>query len=105
MANCRQTKVGIVVEFCRLDGRPGLRFLVSDYRIGFTPTIDMFLRVLTYIGVDSIAEGLARAESHSCTVASGIEDVGEEIQITHLVSPTGDRFGLIVNPYFKVDSN
>lgn len=33
----------------------------------------------------------------------GIEDVGEGIMITHLVSPKGDRFGLIVNPYFKVD--
>lgn len=60
---------------------------------------------MTYIDVNSIAEGLARAEAHGCTVVSGIADVGEGISITHLMSPTGDRFGLIVNPHFKVDSN
>lgn len=51
------------------------------------------------------AEGLARAEAHGCTVVSGIEDLGEGISIAHLMSPSGDRFGLIVNPHFKVDSS
>lgn len=80
-------------------------FNVGGYEIGLNPGADMSFGPVTYIGVDSIAEGLARAEAHGCTVVSGIEDVGEGISITHLVSPTGDRFGLIVNPHFKVDSN
>lgn len=80
-------------------------FLVGGYEIGINPGADVSLGPVTYIGVDSIEEGLARAEEHGCTVVSGIEDVGEGIMITHLLSPTGDRFGLIVNPHFKVDSD
>jgi predicted enzyme related to lactoylglutathione lyase len=78
-------------------------FNVGGYEIGLNPGADMSLGAVTYIGVYSIDEGLVRAEAHGCTVVSGIEDVGEGISITHLVSPTGDRFGLILNPHFKVD--
>ena len=79
-------------------------FLVGGYEIGLNPGADLAFGPVTYIGVDSIAEGLARAESHGSTVVSPIEDVGEGISIVHLLSPTGERFGLIVNPHFKVDS-
>jgi predicted enzyme related to lactoylglutathione lyase len=78
-------------------------FQVGGYEVGLNPGADMALGPVTYMGVDSIAEGLVRAEAHGCTVVSGIEDVGEGIAITHLLSPTGERFGLIVNPHFSVD--
>lgn len=80
-------------------------FLVGGYEIGLNPGADISLGPVTYIGVDSISEGLARAEANGCTVVSGIEDVGGGIMIAHLVSPTGDRFGLILNSHFKVDSD
>lgn len=80
-------------------------FNVGGYEIGLNPGAEMALGAVTYIGVDSIVDGLARAKAHGSTVISGIEDVGEGISITHLVSPTGDRFGLIVNPHFKVDND
>lgn len=70
-----------------------------------TPGAEKSLERVAHFGVDSIAKGLSRAEAHGCSVVSGIEDVDEGISIAHLVSPTGDRFGLIVNPHFKVDSN
>ena len=78
-------------------------FLVGGYEIGLNPGAEMELGPVTYIGVDSIAEGLARAEAHGSTVVSPIEDVGEGISILHLLSPTGERFGLIYNPHYKVD--
>lgn len=79
-------------------------FQVGDDELGFNPGADMSLGAVTYIGVDSMVEGLARAEAQKCTVVSGIEDVGGGILIAHLLSPTGDRFGLIENPHSKVDS-
>lgn len=79
-------------------------FNVGGYEIGLNPGADIGFGPVTYIGVDSIEEGLARAEANDSTVVSGIEDVGEGIKIVHLVSPTGERFGLIYNPHFKVDS-
>jgi predicted enzyme related to lactoylglutathione lyase len=80
-------------------------FHVGDDEIGLNPGADMSFGPVTYFGIDSITEGLARAEANGCTVVSGIEDVGEGIMITHLLSPTGDRFGLIMSPHFKVDSD
>lgn len=44
---------------------------------------------------------LDEAKSGGASNVTDIGDVGGGIQIAHLVSPTGDRFGLIVNPHFK----
>lgn len=74
-------------------------FSVGGYEIGLNPGADTLFGPVTYIGVDSVEEGLARAEAQGSTVVSGIEDVGEGIKIVHLMSPTGDRFGLIYNPH------
>lgn len=74
-------------------------FHVGDDELGLNPGAEMEFGPVTYIGVDSIAEGLARAEAHGSTVVSPIEDVGEGIEIVHLVSPAGERFGLIFNPH------
>jgi predicted enzyme related to lactoylglutathione lyase len=78
-------------------------FLAGGYEIGLNPGAEMAFGPVTYIGVDSIEEGLSRAQAHGSTVVSGIENVGDGISVVHLVSPTGERFGLIVNPHFKVD--
>lgn len=80
-------------------------FQIGEDELGLNPGAEVSLGAVTYIGVDSVEEGLARAEAQGSTVVSGIEDVGEGIKIVHLVSPMGDRFGLIFNPHSKVDSN
>ncbi len=77
---------------------------VGGYEIGLNPGAEMALGAVTYIGVDSIADGVAKAKAGGATVVSDIEDVGDGIQIVHMLSPTGDRFGLIVNPTFKAES-
>ncbi len=79
-------------------------FQVGGHEIGFNPGADMAYGPVTYLGVDSIQDGLAKAESLGSTVVSPIEDVGMGILIVHLMSPTGDRFGLIFNPHSEVDS-
>lgn len=78
---------------------------MGGYEIRLNPGADVSLGPVTYIGVDSIAEGLTRAEAHGCTVFFGIEDAGEGIMITHGVLRKGGRFGSIPNPYFKVDGH
>jgi predicted enzyme related to lactoylglutathione lyase len=78
-------------------------FNVGGYEIGLNPGAAMEFGPVTYIGVDSIADALARAEAHGSTVVSPVEDVGDGIEIVHLLSPTGERFGLIINPNFKAE--
>jgi predicted enzyme related to lactoylglutathione lyase len=78
-------------------------FLVGGYEIGLNPGAEMEFGPVTYIGVDSMDDALEKAIANGASVVSGIEDVGEGILIAHLTAPTGDRFGLIVNPHFKAD--
>ena len=56
---------------------------------------------VTYIGVESMSKALEHAKTKDASIVSDTEDVGDGILIAHLVSPTGERFGLIVNPHFK----
>lgn len=77
-------------------------FNVGGYEIGLNPGATMEFGPVTYIGVESMPAALERAELNGATVVSGSEDVGDGILIAHLISPTGERFGLIVNPHFKV---
>lgn len=41
-----------------------------------------------------------RRLKNGAKVESDIEDVGDGIKVVQLISPTGERFGLIVNPHF-----
>ena len=76
-------------------------FNVGGYEIGLNPGAAMEFGPVTYIGVESMPEALERAKANGATIVSDTEDVGDGILIAHLVSPTGERFGLIVNPHFK----
>ena len=78
-------------------------FNVGGYEIGLNPGAAMEFGPMTYIGVNSIEEALSWAKESGARVVSGIEDVGDRIQIAHLISPTGERFGLIVNPHFRTE--
>jgi predicted enzyme related to lactoylglutathione lyase len=77
-------------------------FDVGGYEIGLNPGADMEFGPVTYIGVDSMVEALEKAVANGATVVSPAEDVGEGIEVAHLTSQTGERFGLIVNPNFKI---
>jgi predicted enzyme related to lactoylglutathione lyase len=77
-------------------------FNVGGYEIGLNPGAAMEYGPVTYIGVLSMVEALERAQTSGASVTSPSEDVGDGIEIAHLMSPTGERFGLIVNPHFKV---
>ncbi|HEX7405258.1 MAG TPA: hypothetical protein VF307_04970 [Candidatus Nanopelagicaceae bacterium] len=78
-------------------------FDVGGYEIGLNPGAALEYGPVTYIGVKSMAKALERAQANGATVVSPAEDVGDGIEIAHLMSPTGERFGLIVNPHFKID--
>ncbi len=78
-------------------------FNVGGYEIGLNPGGSMEQGPITYIGVESMAEAVKNAEAHGATIESAAQDVGEDIQVAALISPAGERFGLIVNPNFKLD--
>ena len=77
-------------------------FNVGGYEIGLNPGAAMKYGPVTYIGVQSMVEAIERAQTSGASVISPSEDVGDGIEIAHLMSPTEERFGLIVNPHFKV---
>ena len=78
-------------------------FNVGGYEIGLNPGALMEHGPITYIGVDSMTDAIKNAEIHGASVESPSEDVGEGIQVATLISPLGERFGLIVNPNFKLN--
>ena len=76
-------------------------FKVSGYEIGLNPDARMEFGPITFIGVESIEESLALAKGKGAYVESEIENVGDGIKVAQLISPTGERFGLIFNPHQK----
>ena len=67
------------------------------------PGAGMEFGPITFIGVESIEESLVLAKKNGAKVESGIEEVGDGIKVAQLISPTGERFGLIFNPHHKTD--
>ena len=78
-------------------------FNVGGYEIGLNQGAAMEFGPITYIGVKSIEEALTLAKKNGANVESDIEEVGDGIKVAHLISPTGERFGLIFNPHFKTE--
>ena len=78
-------------------------FKVGSYEIGLNPGAAMEFGPITFIGVESIEESLALAKGKGAYVESEIENVGDGIKVAQLISPTGERFGLIFNPHNKTD--
>lgn len=77
-------------------------FDISGYELGLSPGGSIEHGPVTYIGVDSMTEAIKNAEAHGVTLESPAQDVGGGIQVATLISPTGERFGLIVNPNFRL---
>ena len=76
-------------------------FNFGGYEIGLNPGAAMEFGPITFIGVESIEEALKFATGNGASVESGIEEVGNEIKVAQLISPTGERFGLIFNPHYN----
>ena len=74
-------------------------FNVGGYEIGLNPGAAMEFGPITFIGVESIEEALTQAKAKGASVESGIDEVGDGIKVAQLISPTGERFGLIFNPH------
>ncbi len=79
-------------------------FKVGGYEIGLNPGAAMEFGPITFIGVESIEETLVLAKESGAKVESGIEEVGDGIKVAQLISPTGERFGLIFNPHYESGS-
>jgi predicted enzyme related to lactoylglutathione lyase len=50
-----------------------------------------------------VVEALERAVASGARVVSSTEDVGDGIEISYLIFPNGEGFGLISNPNFKIE--
>ena len=61
-------------------------FNVGGYEIGLNPGAAMEYGPVTYIGVESMVDALDRAVASGASVISPTEDVGDGIEIAHLIS-------------------
>ncbi|OIQ68451.1 glyoxalase-like domain protein [mine drainage metagenome] len=77
-------------------------FNVGGYELGLNPAGSLEHGPVTYIGVDSMPMAISRAQAQGATVEGPPQDVGEGIEVATLLSATGERFGLIVNPNFRL---
>jgi predicted enzyme related to lactoylglutathione lyase len=75
-------------------------FVVGGFELGLVPDGDPAAGPATYWGVADIEAGLARVLALGARALGEISDVGQGIRMVEVVSPTGDRFGLIENPNF-----
>jgi len=57
---------------------------------------------ITYIGVENVEAAVAELDPDGVRVLMNPIDVGGGIVLADLQSPTGEVFGIIYNPHFKV---
>jgi len=57
---------------------------------------------ITYWGIEDIDSAFLHFTHNAATVVSGVEEVGDGIKVAVLCSTTGEIFGLIYNPHFKI---
>ena len=57
---------------------------------------------ITYIGVENVEAAVTELDTDGVRVLMNPMDVGGGIVLADLQSPTGEVFGIIYNPHFKV---
>jgi predicted enzyme related to lactoylglutathione lyase len=79
-------------------------FNVGGYELGLLPADDPGgdAEATTYWGCEDIDAEVRRVGALGATLLSPAKDVGEGIRVAVVVSPMGDRIGLIENPHFKL---
>lgn len=78
-------------------------YSVGGYELGLWPAGDPAVGPVAYWGVTDIEAELARLVALGAVAQGEITDVGEATRMVDLVTPTGDRIGLIENPNFVAD--
>jgi predicted enzyme related to lactoylglutathione lyase len=82
-------------------------FNVGGYELGLVPVEKNAPTGLggttVYWGVDDIEAAMARLTKLGATVHGEIVDVGEGIMVASVIDPFGNLFGVIRNPYFKLE--
>ncbi|MFT4050172.1 MAG: hypothetical protein QM648_10110 [Solirubrobacterales bacterium] len=75
---------------------------VGGYELGIDPNSDVSDGVQSYWGVADIVVAAEELIASGATVVSEVNDTGEGIKVAQFRLPTGDLFGLIENPHFKL---
>jgi catechol 2,3-dioxygenase-like lactoylglutathione lyase family enzyme len=74
----------------------------GGYELGLDPNADPSAGPRTYWGVRSIAAAEEHMIATGAVAVDAVQDVGEGIKLGTFRSPTGDLFGLIENPAFRL---
>lgn len=80
-------------------------FSVGGYELGLDPDATDVVRGnsgLAYWGVTNIEEVFEKIKTAGGSEESGIQDVGGGIKVASLKDPSGNVFGIIENPHFKI---
>lgn len=83
------------------DGRY-VGFNVGGYELGLNSFSESLKGPLTYIGVDDVQAAVDSLVADGATVLMPTMDVGGGIILADVQSPTGEVFGVIYNPHFKL---
>lgn len=79
-------------------------FNVGGFELGLWPTGDPAVGPVAYWGVVDIEAELARLIELGAVPQGDISDVGKGIRMIDVITPAGDRVGLIENPTFTADA-
>ena len=81
-------------------------FNVGGYELGLDPDASSTPGgkggAVAYWGVTNAEESLRRLVSLGATERSAVQEVGEGIRVATVFDPSGNIFGIIENPHFKV---
>ena len=82
-------------------------FNVGGYELGLHPGRDDASNkaegVVTYWGVENIAESFNRLLELGATKHEEVQEVGGGIKVATVKDPFGNIFGIIENPHFKLE--
>lgn len=80
-------------------------FNVGGYELGLNPDLSEAKPgpggAITYWGVESCDDALARMRGLGAREQSGVQDVGGGIRVASVLDPFGNVIGLIENPHFQ----
>ena len=77
-------------------------FDVGGYELGLNGFSQTLKGPITYLGVTDVPAAVDSLTADGATVLMGPMDVGSGIILADLQSPTGEVFGVIFNPHFKL---
>jgi catechol 2,3-dioxygenase-like lactoylglutathione lyase family enzyme len=77
-------------------------FNPGGYELGLNPGADPAAGPRTFWGVRDIEAAAGRMTSLGAVAEEAVEEVGEGIKLGTFRTPTGEIFGLIENPVFKL---